>query len=115
MRTPKAFAIKHLTKEMREGFFAMREEYTKNISEKFAVKGKEGMAEPGTKSAELKLPFTAQDGKEADAKGALDAFGKKTLDIKRPKINFALLFECNEWTPHELEVLEFFVDEPAEA
>jgi len=112
-KTPQAFAVKFLTKAAREGFFKMREEYEKDIVGKFAVKGKEQAVDAGTKSEEMKLPFTCQDGKEDEAKAALDSFGKKELVINKPKISAEVLFEINEWSPMELESLEFFVQDPA--
>ena len=113
LKTPKAFAIKHLTKEVREGFFKMREMYMKEIQETYAVDGKDSPPAEGTKSMELKLPFNCKPGMEGDAKGALDAFGKRELVINRRKLEGALLFECNEWSPRELESLEFLVEEPS--
>lgn len=116
LKDPVAFQIKHMTKALREGFFKMRDEY-KKLEEKFAVKveGKIDAPKEGSKAAELALPFTVAEGQEADAKGALDAFGKTTLDIDRKKIPHEILFRCNEWTPRELEALEFIVDEPGDA
>jgi hypothetical protein len=114
LRTPEAFLIKHLTKSMREGFFAMREAYVKEIQDKFAVTGKEGAPEAGGKSAEMKLPFECKPGMEEEAKRALDGFGKKELVVDKRKIKADVLFQCNEWSPRELEVLEPILEEPAD-
>lgn len=111
-KTPQAFAVKHITKAVRDGFFTMRDEYKKLVSDKYMEK--EEMPAEGTKGAELKLPFVCKEGMEADCKQALDDFGKKEFQLKKKKISATLLFEVNEWTPRELEALEFLVDEPAE-
>ncbi len=116
LKDPVAFQIKHMTKALREGFFAMREEYQKEIEDKFALKveGKVDVAKDGSKAAELKLPFAVKEGTEGDVKGLLDTFSKKELKIDRKKIPHEVLFRCNEWTPRELEALEFIVDEPGD-
>lgn len=117
LRDPVAFHIKHVTKGLRDGFFKMREEYQKNIEEKYAVKvdGKITPPEAGTKASELNLPFNVKEGQEGDAKGALDAFGKTVFTLDKKKIGHEMLFKCNEWSPRELEALEFIVDEPGDA
>lgn len=115
MRTPQAFAIKHITKALREGFFKMRDEYMKDVRDVFAVKGKEEAPEAGGKSAEMQLPFECQAGKEQEAKQALDAFGKRLLTISKNKISPETLFQCGEWSARELETLEFMVEEPVDA
>ena len=107
-KTPKAFTISHITKTIRQGFFDMREEYVKDIESKYLNKDATDTTPTGD------LPFSCKAGMESDCKGALDAFGNKTLTINRKKIDGALLFECNDWTPQELEALEFLVEEPAQ-
>lgn len=109
-KTPQAFMVKHLTKAVRDGFFKMRDEYKTEIEEKFLEKDEKA---DKTKSEELKLPFTCKAGLEGDCKGLLDAFGKKEFKIDKKKISASLLFEVNEWSPRELEALEFLVDENA--
>jgi hypothetical protein len=91
----------------------MREEYTKSVHEKYCLK--EEAPEAGTKGAELKLPFTAKEGTEADCKQALDDFGKSIFQLDRKKLSANILFEVNEWSPRELESLEFLVEEPTES
>lgn len=116
LRDPVAFRIKFITKGLREGFFAMRKEYQDNIEAKYAVKEEGKVTEPkeGSKAAEFSLPFHCEDTKAGDAKGALDAFGKKEFTLNQKKIPHDVLFRCNEWTPRELEALEFIVEEPGE-
>lgn len=111
-KTPQAFAVKHITKAIREGFFKMRDEYKKDISDKYCEK--EEAPPEGTKAAELKLPFTSKAGMETDCKQALDDFGKRIFTLNKKKLSSTILFEVNEWTPRELESLEFLVEEPAE-
>lgn len=115
-KSPKAFAVKHITKALREGFFKMREDYQKNIEEKYAVKtdGKVTNPAEGTKAAELQLPFAVKEGTEGDAKGALDTFGKTIFTIDKKKLTSEVLFEVNEWSPRELEALEPIIEEPTD-
>lgn len=115
-KTPKAFQVKAVTKGLRDGFFAAREEYKNEIESKYAllVEGKVQEPVEGTKSKELELPFTAKLGTEGDAKGALEAYHKKELKLDQRKISAELLFEVNEWSPRELEALEFIVSEPGD-
>jgi hypothetical protein len=116
MKTPAAFAIKSITKSLREGFFKMRDEYKDEIESKFAVKenGKVLPPKEGSKAEEMKLPFACKEGAEGDVKGALDAFNKRELKIDRKKIAFELLFEVQEWSPRELEDLEPIITEPGD-
>ncbi len=111
-KDPRAFAIKHFTKELREGFVQMRDTYKKDIEEKYLEKDE---AKVNTKGAELNLPFNCKEGLEADCKGSLDSFGKNYITVERKKISAALLFEVNEWTPRELEALELIIDEPQDS
>lgn len=116
-KTPVAFQIKSITKAVRDGFFKMRDDYKKDIEEKYAAKNAEGKFEPpahGSKSEELQLPFNCQAGLEGDAKGAIEAFNKTEFKLDRKKIKAEVLFEVNEWSPRELEALEFLVEEPTE-
>lgn len=113
MRTPKAFGTMHLTRDVRNGFMKMRESYKSDIVGKFQEK-EEAPAE-GSESAKHGFPFTCKQGLELACKAALDGFGKNVLTIERKKIDGALLFEMNEWTPRELEALEFLITEPTDA
>ena len=110
-KTPQAFAVKHVTKAIRDGFFKMREEYQKEVHEKYCAK--EETPAPGTKAQLLQIPFVPKEGKEEECKLALDNFGKRILTLEKKKLSAELLFEVNEWSPRELESLEFLVDEPA--
>lgn len=111
-----AFRAMYVTKALRDGFFKMREEY-KEIETKFAVKkdGKVDAPAEGSEAAKLELPFAVDTGKEAVVKAALDAFGKRTLDIKYKKIPAETIMACNEWSPLELEALEAIVEFPTES
>lgn len=117
LRDPVAFQIKFVTKGLREGFFKMKEEYKKEIEAKYAVKNETGQVVEATvgKSLELNLPFQCNEEHVADAKGALDEFNKRTCQIDRKKIPFEIIFQCNEWSPRELEALEHIVTEPGDA
>lgn len=117
LRDPVAFQIKHITKGLRDGFFAMREEYQKDIEAKYAVKedGKVIPPKEKSKAEELGLPFHVEDAMTGDVKGALDAFNKKEFKMNRNKIPFEVIFKCNEWSPRELEALEYIVQEPGDA
>lgn len=109
-KTPAAFMVKSLTKAIRDGFFKMREEYKKDIEEKFLEKDE---AADGAKSQEMQLPFKCKAGMEGDCKGLLEAFGKREFTLDRKKLSAEMLFEVNEWSPRELEALEFLVEEPS--
>lgn len=113
-KTPAAFGVKTLTKAIREGFFKMREDYQREIESKYAVKegGKVQTPKEGSKAAELSLPFHCEDAQAGDVKGALETFNKTLFTTDKKKISAELLFEVNEWTPRELEALEFIVEEP---
>lgn len=117
LRDPVVFQIKHMTKALREGFFAMREDYQANVEGMYAEKEGGKIVEPkeGTKAFELKLPFATKDEVAGDAKGALDAFGKKLFTLDRKKLDFEIVLKVNEWSPRELESLEPIINEPGEA
>lgn len=115
-KTPAAFQVKHMTKAIRDGFFKMRGDYQNDIEKKYAVKDAGKVQEPkeGSKAAELALPFHCEDAQAGDAKGALEEFNKTILTIDKKKISAEILFSVNEWTPRELEALEFIVEEPSD-
>lgn len=64
------------------------------------------------KSLELELPCQVKDGEEEAAKAAFDSFGDRVLEIGGKKISPEVLFECNQWSPRELQALEPIVAEP---
>jgi hypothetical protein len=115
-RDIQGFRAKRVGKAIKDGFFKMREEYTKEIQNAFAQKGEDGQVLPPTsgKSLELKLPFQAIEGKEDEVKALLDGFGKRVLEVKEKKLKAETLFTVNSWTPRELEALEHVYEEPAE-
>lgn len=117
LKDPVAFQIKHMTKALRDGYFAMKEEYQKTIESKYAEKeaGKIVPPKEGSKAAELELPFACEDAKTGDLKGALDAFYAQKLKVEKKKIPFEVMFRANEWTPRELETLEAIIEEPTDA
>lgn len=113
MKTVQAFSIKHMVKDIEAGLKKLQFECSEEIFKKYAVGGEKTVPPvAGGKSLELQLPFEATSGMEADAKQALDDFGNRTIELNRKKLNPGILFECNEWTPRELEALESIVDEP---
>lgn len=117
-KTPAAFRVKAITKSVRDGFFKMRDDYKTQIEEKFAVKNEKGQFTPpdeGSKAAELGLPFKCKEGMEGDVKGALDTYNKTEFKLDQKKLSAEMLFEVNEWSPRELEALEFLVEEPTGA
>lgn len=117
LRDPIAFQIKFVTKALREGFFKMKDEYKKEIEAKYAQKNEAGQIIEATtgKAEEFSLPFQCTDEQAGDAKGMLDEFNKRFLQIDRKKIPFEVIFQCSEWSPRELEALEYIVTEPGEA
>ena len=75
------------------------------------IKPKEVMARMGVHLQGARR--VRQEARQAgQARNALDAFGQRTVEIKQRKIKPETLFECNEWSPRELEALEDFVVEP---
>lgn len=114
MRTPAAFAIKHIIKALDKALLDFQKEAEDNLFGKFAISGKTpGQGEEVTgKSKELELPCQVKDGMEDEAKAAFEAFGEKRLEIGGKKIPPEVLFECNAWSPRELEALEPIVAEP---
>ncbi len=114
MRTPAAFSIKHIVKSLDKGFIQFREEAEKELFSKFSVTGKtpEPQAPITGKSLELELPCQCPEGLEEEAKAAFEAFGNRVLEIGGKKIAPEVLFECNAWSPRELEALEPIVAEP---
>jgi hypothetical protein len=115
-REPIVFRVKAVTKGLREGFFAMREDYQNNIEKLYALKedGKITEAKEGSKAAEFKLPFHAADEVAADAKSAVDAFGKKIFTLEQKKIPYETILKMSDWSARELEALEPIVEEPGD-
>lgn len=114
MRSPAAFGIKGLIKQIEQGLLKFQEQ-AKELFQEYAVTGKApepNEPAPTGKSFELKLPCQVKDGKEEEAKKAFDAFGERPLELKGRKLSPELLFESNSWSPRELEALEPILEEP---
>ncbi len=114
MRSPAAFGIKGLVKQIDAGLLKFQDQ-AKELFQVFAVTGKApepGEPAPTGKSFELKLPCQVKDGKEEEANKAFEAFGERKLELKGRKISAELLFESASWSPRELEALEPIVEEP---
>lgn len=107
IRSPEAFRIKHLLKEIQQQLDAMKDAFRKDIAGVYAVGGNpENMAQPGTKSFELGLPFACIEGKEEDAKKAMDDFSKRECEVKQKKLTGELLISVSEWSAAELAALD---------
>jgi hypothetical protein len=114
MRSPAAFGIKGLVKQIDAGLLKFQDQ-AKELFQVFAVTGKApepSEPAPTGKSLELKLPCQVKDGKEEEAHKAFEAFGERKLELKGRKISAELLFESASWSPRELEALEPIVEEP---
>jgi hypothetical protein len=112
MRTPAAFSVKHIVKSVEAGLKQFQKEAQEELFAKFAVGGVPGTEQVTGKSLELDLPCQCVEGKEEEAKAAFEAFGNRVLEIGGKKIAPEVLFECNAWSPRELEALEPIVAEP---
>jgi len=111
-KSPKqAYMVKFITKSIREGYFKAKKELD-DLNEKY--KASNDAPAEGTEAQKLGLPFALKEGINAEeAKKAYDGFGERVCQIQKNKIKPDELFEVGEWTPRELEALEFLVDEEA--
>lgn len=105
MKSPEAFKVMYIGKAMQAENEKMRSLFKSKILGEFS-KGGEAGTEPTGLSLKLNLPFDALEGKEEEAKQAIEAFGKREFTIPYGKISLDFLFSAGEWTPVELQFLE---------
>jgi hypothetical protein len=104
MKTPEAFRIKHIGKDLQVYSKEMQEDYKKLLKE-YAKGGVQ--TPPVTDLCEsLGLPFEAEDGKAESAKAALDKFGNIECHINQKPLTGEFLLSVSDWTPLELQALE---------
>lgn len=114
MRSPAAFGIKNLVKQIDAGLLKFQEQ-AKELFQVYSVTGKApepNEPAPTGKSFELQLPCQVHDGKEEEAAKAFEDFGERRFELKGKKLSAELLFESAAWSPRELEALEPIVEEP---
>ena len=107
LRDPKAFKIKHMVKDIQRCLDEMQAAFKKDILAVFSMDG-DG-SEPalhGSKSQMLKLPFACVEGKEDEAKAALESFGKRECSIKANRLSGEFLLSISEWSAAELAALD---------
>lgn len=104
MKTPEAFRIKHIGKDLQEYSKQMQDDY-KGLLKEYAQGGNQ--TPPVSDLCEsLGLPFEAAEGMAEKAKEAIDRFGKIECHIGHKPITGDFLLSVAEWTPAELQALE---------
>lgn len=110
MNKPEAFRIAHIVGALEQERKNMHELFKKEILAQYAKGGVTAQPAEG-KSAELNLPFSALDGKEEDAKTAMENFSKREFTVPHKKISGEYLLSVGEWTPQDLIALRPIVTE----
>lgn len=107
LRTAEQFQVKHLIKGLQKNLDEMSDRFQKEILAKYAKGGDKAKQGNATgKSLELNLPFDALEGKEAEAKDAIKAFGERSFSVPGKKLSQDLLISLGAWTAGELIALE---------
>lgn len=115
MKTPEAFRVKHIIQGLQKNLEDMQKKVKSDILAPYAKGGAESRLPPGPKSQEFQLFFEAIEGKEEEAKKALDAFGKREFTLSFKKIRGDFLLSVGEWSVAELIALEPIVSDLAVA
>lgn len=112
MRDPRAWRIKHLSKNIAK--FQKEMDDKKSGLVKFSPHPTR-LGPPSPRCQDLGFPFDVAEGKEKEAEAALkemDEFAGKKVQIDQPKLAADFILNLREWSVNELEALEPILEEP---